>query len=56
MPTRQKDLILKEKVNVIEYAAEYYFYILYVKVNRYTQLELAKKFQVSQAQVSKLLK
>ena len=56
MPSRRKDLILKEKVNVIEYAAEYYFYILYVKVNKCIQLELAKKFQISQAQVSKLFK
>ena len=46
MSSRRKDLTLKEKVNVIEYA----------KVNKCTQLELAKKFQISQAQVSKLLK
>ena len=46
MSLRWKDLTLKEKVNAIEYA----------KVNKCTQLELAKKFQISQAQVSKLLK
>ena len=46
MCSRRKDLSLKEKVNVIEYA----------KVNKCTQLELAKKFQISQAQISKLLK
>ena len=46
MPSRRKDLTLKENVNVIEYA----------KINMCTQLELAKKFQVSQAQVSKLSK
>ena len=45
MSSRRKDLTLKEKVNVIEYA----------KVNMCTQLELAKKFQISQAQISKLL-
>lgn len=46
MSSRRKDLTLKEKVNVIEYA----------KLNKCTQVELAKKFEISQAQVSKLLK
>ena len=46
MNCKRKDLTLKEKINVLEYA----------KANKCTQLELAKKFQISQAQVSKLLK
>ena len=46
MFSRSKDLTLKVKINIIEY----------VKVNKCSQLEVAKKFQISQAQVSKWLK
>ena len=46
MSSRRKALTLKEKVNAIEFT----------KVNKCTQLELSKKFQISQTQVSKLLK
>lgn len=46
MNCKRKDLTLKEKIDVLEYAT----------ANKCTQLELAKKFQISQTQVSKLLK
>lgn len=46
MNCKRKDLTLKEKIDVLEYAT----------ANKCTQLELSKKFQISQAQVSKLLK
>lgn len=44
--SKRKDLTLREKVNVIEYA----------KQSKCSQSEIAKKFGISQAQVSKLLK
>ena len=46
MSSRRKDLTVKEKVNVTKYA----------KVNKCIQLDLAKNFQISQAQASKLFK
>ena len=44
--SKRKDLTLKEKIHLIEYA----------KGSKSSQTEIAKKFGISQAQVSKLLK
>lgn len=46
MNCKRKEIPLKEKIDVLEYAT----------TNKCTQLELAEKFQISQTQVSKLLK